>query len=531
MRTIRKIVNLDSGELIFDFLYNDGLVPLIAEDFDVLDISNLKSGYDDLKNIDLVIYPTNIDIRIDDFIGDNYTIIKELFNSYSQTYPFNWDLVFKLKIFLNNVEIFDGIIDELDHSGNDGSEETESDTEEIILSFIDKINMLKNINIGNPAVLDELFRLNLISRAAGNTVNNHSFAYGFHNLTWFNVLGRTGYVVTDMLNAEVNPPLKGMLYGILRLLNPYITIDFENEFLFGGQNTPVNEMVTIDYVDIFRVFSNLLGRYVVLSKNEGGNVLPVIIDGFNFVPYGIYTLRNYNKANLFKVIYEDDNYITYYHNWSGNPDEDPQRLINQGTQANTVRDLLKIIAQNLFSFYGFRNPNEIFFNHRRFKSSATELTDISSIKKKIQSNKVDLVMISDMYVDNNKSFAKEGNIYGGEGETIEYKIPLNTVPTENGFEYRMVYRSGGHTYPVYNFYDKQNLYRDLPMKVIARAEYLAHKDLLDKYEIIKNGIVNIDYDKVYSVDFENYKGIFKPVVVEKNLKEDETILTALQIND
>ena len=188
-----------------------------------------------------------------------------------------------------------------------------------------------------------------------------------------------------------------------------------------------------------------------------------------------------------------------------------------------ISDILKVLAKNTFSYFGLKDFNTFFFRHKRFVTSPTELTSIISMNKILTVDRINIVKINDYYTDN----------YGQDGENtgdkkIEYKIPLNAFPTDNGYEYRLNYYSGSTEKRVVHFYDSQINYKDLPQEVISRAEWEAHKNFRDQYEFELSGI-DYEFDKTYSVNYENYSGMFRPITIEKNLLESKTKMTALEI--
>lgn len=497
---------VEAGELEISFTY-ELTIGRVVDNFNVLYISPLRQGYDDLNNINLAIYPANIDITIDDFKGDNYRSFKDLLKAYSKTFPFNHDSIFYMSYKLNGVELFKGYLEELESIK---AGENENEDNELRLTFVDGINNYKNMTLGNPYLLNRLYELGIMPRS--NRIYGGSCAYGFQTF------GHTssGYQVWGIEYGDREQNIVELIEKFFRLLNPTAVIEFSNTFLFGDIQTitPDNEMVNIYQIRITRLLSNLLGRYVVLDKNES---TPAVMVSAGF---------NYTSAELFELIYEDERYKTYYHNWEGNPSNNTSLLFRKGITEKTISDVLKLLALNLFSEFGFKDRQTIIWKHRRYETGAIRLQNILTMRKSIQTDKITGVKIKDYYTGN---YGTDGFITTGTDDRhTEYSIPLNAVFTENGFEHRLVFTAGGQTRRVIDFKDLNNGYRALPHEVVSRAEYEAHKDIRDKYEITVDG-VNINFYQLYFVLFENYNGYFKPIEIEKDTLNNVTRIIALEI--
>lgn len=500
MALLYKTYDVAAGKVEFKFTFANTLAAI--DDFDILKLSPLQEGYDNNENTEIAVFPSNIDITIDDFTGDNYNNVKTLMESYTQNYPFNWKYLFSLEMKLNDEPYFTGFLDELQSNKNE---------RELVLKFVDGVNKLKDVNIGNPYFLRYLSDAGVIKRTSvslyGQVVGE---GYGLKVY-----LHDYGVRVTDIENQDKDTRLQAVIEKLFRSILTNANINFQNDYLFGDSDTLIADMVTIDNVNVRRVSSNILGRYVVVPKGHG-----------NIFESGS---EEYTKFEHFKVIYEDEQWITYYHDWSGNfPTDINIKKWEKGVQGKNAVDVLKIIARNLFSYFGILANGDIFFRHRRFLSNPTELNSeqIEKMSKVLTVDKVHGVKIDDFYTN---TYGSDGTIYESTtSKVINYKIPLNAFPTANAFEYRLNYFVGSTEKRVINFYDKQISFKDIPQEVISRAEWLAFKDFRDKYEIELIG-VNYKFDSTYSVNFENYKGKFRPIMMEKDLEQNSTKLTALQI--
>lgn len=504
MPVLSKTYNIAAGILKFDFTYS-GIVTASLDDLDIVEIGELNYGYDNDNSIGLSIYPSNIDITVDDLTGDNYTKFKALIEGYSLSYPYNHDAVFNLKIYLNGQIIFKGILDEL---------ESDKDSWELTLKFVDGINKYKDVNIGNPYVLQKLWDNNVIFGARLNTTG--TVGYGFGTMSYIEYGGdpsRSGYFVNDIQSGDRDTKLEHTIVQLFKLLNVDISVDFDIQYLFRDIIYG-SETVNISRVYIRRILSNLLGRYVVIEKHRYPSDVIAYLNGN----------PDYTREQYFQVVYEDDLYKTYKHSFSGAVGS---LKWEKGTDDKTIGELLKTLAYNFFTYFGFKNIDEVFFRHRRYLSSSVELTDIISMNKILDADKVEKVIINDYYSGN---YASKGVNYGGsDSREILYKIPLNAFRTANSYEYRLNYFQGGHEKRVIHFIDVQSGYEDIPQEVISNAEWNAHKNFRDKYEFKLSGI-DYNFDETYSVDQFNYQGKFRPLEISKNLFENKTSMKAIQID-
>lgn len=510
MQLLYKAYNVASGYLEFKIYYEETICGVLDDTF-INNVGEHTFGYDNEENLDIAVYPSTFPVTVKDFTGDNYNKFRQLRGAYAKTYPFNHKEVFICEVLLNGVTIFEGLLDEL-----------ASDKEEwnLELTFVDGVNKYKDISIGNPALLKKFYDLGLIKRGQINTPN--SATYGFNAVFGTIDENRNGYVALGIENGDKDTKLQELIERTFKLYNPFFNIEFENEYLFGNDQSDLSDFVDISQLNVRRICSNLLGRYCVLPKNNT-NVNPVMVDGVGSsdLPY--------NKAQHFNLVYEDDDYKTYYHNWDGHYPETVNSLKwEKGLSDRNISTLLKTIAKNLFSYYGFRDPHNVFFRHRRFLTDPVELTEVLSMKKDLAVETVDGVKIDDYYTDN---YGSDGANYGvPNSKILNYKIPLNAFRTQNGFEYRLNYYIGNTEKSVTHFYDKQLAMRDIPQEVISAAEWESYREFRDKYKLILRG-VNHEFDKTYSVNKFNYQGIFRPLEMARNYLTHKTNMTALQLNN
>lgn len=517
MNVVTKTYSIVEGQLGFEFNYDPAVSTLT--DFEITDISGLRYGYDSADPKEISIYPSNISIVIDDFTGDNYKNFRKLYEAYSPKYPFNFHTTFYLLIKLNGTTFFNGIIDELESDHNNKS---------LTLTFVDGINKYKDVQISNPDMLNELYTRGMIPRTQFTipfAIGSYAYAYGFNRVRYMETniipinVETPGYIIDSVGNADKTVNLSGVIRELIKVLRPDIAVEFRNEFKFGSSDTPIEDMVFIGSVWVKQILQYLFGRYVVIPKHPGqyNNQIGYITGN-----------PEYTKPDYFKVVYEDYAKKVFYHDYSGEVQEAGSTFeIYKGIDEKTIAEILKVIAKNLFSYYGLKTYNTFFFKHKRYSLITTNITDkIISMSKILTIDKVDYVKIQDYYTE---EYGYDGSNLNNDRE-INYKIPLNAVRTASGgIDARMRYYDLlSNIKNVDYFYDPVTNYRDLPQEVISRAEWELHKTFRDQYEFEISGI-DLEFDETYYVNYENYTGKFRPITLEKNLLESKTKMTALEI--
>ena len=507
MFIINKTYNTAAGRLDFKFQYFTvfGTIPEIV-DFNILKVHPFKTGYDNESNTEVAIYPNTFTITISDFNGDNYNTFRKLYEVYKLSYPLYHDQVFFIEVkFDQSEEIFRGYIHEI---------KSEKNSYEIEITFRDGIQILKDFSIANPYILNKLFEKGIIPRFE---IADHSgsYAYGFEEIIKVFNPDFTGYLVGRIEAGDKDSNLKKTIEELFKLLDPGIVLEFQNEFGFVDILTGSPE-VLIDAVDIRRILSNLFGRFIVINKFAGVDPVIVMLSNADY---------EYNRPEYFKSIFEDNQYKVFYHDWDGTLSSGLR--FEKGIQERSISEILKKIAKNLFSYFGYKEYKKMFFRHRRFLSNPVLLTSrqIVKMEKILTVDKIQGVKIDDQYTGN---YGTDGQFYDTDNiPQINYSIPLNAVRTDNSFEYRMTYNNG--QYRVIYFHDLQTGFRDLPMEVISRAEWEAYKVFRDKYTIELIG-VNYIFDQTFKVNYENYKGSFRLITLEKDYENNKTIITGLELN-
>lgn len=509
MSTLSKTYNVATGELKFEFIYSALLGTL--DDCEVVDISPLRYGFDSDDAKSFAVYPSSITVTIDDINGDNYSKFLKFYSHYNSVFPFNHYDALHLVISLNGEIIFKGLLDEVSNENTDRT---------VAVTFVDGINRYKNAKIGNPAVLNNLHLAGVVPRLPA--LGGYAFAFGFNTLQYLTtstvgqVVNTPGYFPGAIENGDRDVRLSEVIRQLILTLRSDLQVEYLNELKYGEETTPLPNMVGIDQLNIRRVMSNLFGRYVVVNKTPGRHNQIADVE----------PSADYQKPDKFEVVYEDENAIVLFHNWSGNyPLGVNEKKWEKGLDEKEISEILKTLAVNTYSYFGLKGVNTFFFRHKRYSSDPVMLSGIKSMSKDLAIDKVSQVVINDYYTGN---YAKKGSDYNIDEETLEYKIPLNAFRTENGWEYRLNYYSGGSEKRVLHFYDPVLQIRDIPQEYLSIAEYNAHKNHLNRYEFELAGI-NYDMDATYRVLEDNYDDLVRPVTIEKHLLDDFTNMTAIQI--
>lgn len=522
MTDIIKTYNTASGEMKFIFSYNETIAEL--NDFDVIKYNGLSKGYDNENNIDIAVFPDNLELTIDTFDGDNYNAFRELYEQYTSGFPVNAPEYLNLKMYLDGAEKFIGYIFELESDANQF---------EIKIKFVDGINYLKTFTITDPNILNRLFYRGIISRAEEDGGN--AYAYGFETIRTIVDPNYTGYYIGHIENGDKDTKLYFLIKELFRLFNDNLDLEFQNRFLFKDALEGAPEVDIYD-VDVRRIHSNFIGRYFVVNKLTSLVEPQVVLHPNPNLRY------DYNNPENFALAYEDETYKVFQHTWEGTTQNGNTVLKWQkGVDEKNVADLLKLIAKNLFSYFGFKTSDKVFFRHRRYNSEVAQTltkNEILTMRRSLTISKIQGVKIEDYYSAN---YAVRGKNYViNNVPQINYKIPFNAFATTESpfFEYRLKYRSGGVDYRVIYFKDLENIingepFEDLPQEVIAQAENDAHGTYRNKYDLVLDG-VNYNFDSTYGVDYtddgQHYTGKFRIITMTEN-SEDETTATFTEVHD
>lgn len=501
-------LNLTSGKYWFKFHYNESLAGEL-KNFVILNLSNLIQGFEDENNDDLAIYPSNIDVTIDDEDRTNFKKLVTLRNLYSKSYPLNFHSVFYLEIY-KDVETnlwFKGYIESLEQNVEDYT---------IVINFTDGINRMKDISIANPYVLEYLYQNQLLTKVTSD--NEAIIAYGYKQ---FDAIGaQNNFRIPcglEKLNSDKRVNFLNLIIKLFKLFNSDIQIDpFIPGFTFFSTK---NITVEIDFwnADLKNVSSNLLGRFVVINKAShlelGQNEL------------------EYTNPNFYEVVYEDESSITYWHNWSGVArNGNLSQLLHKGVEDKHLNEVLKAIARNLFCCFGFEGPNKVYFRNKTNYNNVVNLQRLLRFEVNTAFQEISSVRVKDMY---GNSSHKEGQDFD-KGNRLNISIPFAFTDTEyspnNDIDYRLVTTDPYFYFPIVGlkeFYPPKR--RDLFQNMIAKKEYELKKNPYCKVTVEVEGIV-YKFSDNYKAVHENVEYTFRPIMMEKDLVNNTTKITGIEIS-
>lgn len=494
-----------SGDYEFQFIYDETICGNL-NDFIIYDLSNLTQGFDNPDDDDLAIYPSNIDVTIDDDTRLNFLKFETLKKSYTKTYPFNFEDVFYLKLYRNGEYWFKGILQNCSQGVRGFS---------VTLNFVDGINKTKEISLGNPYILHYLYENNFINRVSnGSDPSNATyFCYGYKTVI-SNISGHflcAKGIENDTADKNVN--LKSIIIGLFKLLNINVTVDFQNQFYFRNAENQIYE-VEIDEVFVKRVCSVLYGRFICV-RNDLYNLFKDDEDA------------EYQDPKYYEVVYNDGTWTTYYHNWEGNfPEGISTKVHHKGVNERKLNDFLKFVARNLFSYFNFVGINNVKWQHKRFISSPVILSRILDIDADTTIKGVNSVTVKGL---NNKNQHTEGIIYEGtDNQNLQISIPFTVEATENSYESWLYFIANNTEEQIVKVRDGQTGFTEFIQKVIAKNEYDLKSP--DRKKIIVE-VEGVDYkfSDTYYAKHENVEYIFRPIMMEKDLKMDTTKITGVEI--
>lgn len=533
--SIVKKYKLLSGEYEFCFMGN------LARDLDIFEISELSQGFEDPDNDDTSVYPSGIEITIDDFDNNsgNYNFFLNALKSYNNRFPFNYESVFYLLIKKDGVNFFKGYL-----------ENVERDVKEkkVVLRFTDGISKLKNVNLSDPHFLEYLYNKQIIPRYEINLDGElKGYQYGFGAGIHSNSENHGHYFINPgtVLGQEKNMNLALFIQEMFRILNPNITVDFDTRTLFSDDSGVHQRGFT--FLVIRKILSNLLGRYLVLRLDVARRILDVWRP-----PRDDESVSQYAKDFLyaFEKVYEDEHYITLYHNWGGpvlppsvNIHEIPiPEYFNQGLGPLKLNDLLKTLARNFFCSYSFSSCEKVSWRHKRYISNAQELTRINSLNIIADSKRTDFVKVSDAYNGVESSSGHAGTNAGLEDiNKLEFSIPFTATAAIYNEGSRLFFPSpilGDYMAPVAKMKDQENEDSNPNPDYIQQRIATSERNKKDAgsvtYEIEVEG-VEYDFCKTYKIISSDSNGLprltayIQPVMLEKNLKENKTKITGVRI--
>lgn len=460
----------------------------VGFDFDIIidGVSELEHGFEDQD--ELTIYASNIDITIDDISTVNYVRFKTLLAQYNKQYPYNFNDVLTLTIIKNNSTIFTGILYSVEYEIKPGG----SISEYIKLTWTSASERLKDITFGNPAVLNELWNAGFMHRIPiyGGGIF-YGYAYGWESGFVDDQFKRLilGRAVAGGSNTSFN----NLINSLYRLINPYIHVTMNHDWLFGNNNYHITQL------HIFGLHAHIFGRYFVKLESS-----PLI--------------TGLGNSNIWErhqdALVNGELYSCYYY-----------REGNEGVPDRKVNNALKYLARNFGCITGMTSIDAAYFNKRFYPlSTAINLSNILSLRKETFLKRVILVKI---YDDFTQEISVRGNdIYGlDEEDKLEYHIKLSSYNYGNISGYNLMDVNGngiyGVTDPVINYSGSLS-------QVLGELEWRTRNKHRDKYtvEVLYEDIV---FNNIYKINDQGYWRYFRPMKLSQDIITGKSIIEGIEL--
>ncbi|RPI19015.1 MAG: hypothetical protein EHM58_03105 [Ignavibacteriae bacterium] len=276
MVTYEKIYNAINGTYKFQFVSP-------AEQnftFDVTGFGGIEYGYEDPSNED-VLYPSTIEIKIEDYDNINYVKLFNLRSTYfnnMNTFPFDFESRFHIKVFKDNVQIYFGKLESIEKGLKD---------EEVMLTFSDGLTILKGLSWWNKSVSDFLADTNdeigsnahILERESVNvmigqeqtTIRN---AVGFNCFYRFdkpdpNVNQWSLYMDTSPEGGTVNFGFRQFIHTLYKLLKSDITLTFYHSWQVDPQGSIGNiSNIENNRFRITNLAEKIFGYYIIIPKAD-----------------------------------------------------------------------------------------------------------------------------------------------------------------------------------------------------------------------------------------------------------------------
>jgi hypothetical protein len=471
----------DTIEFIFSTAQNAGF------DFDITDVSELEHGFEDQD--ELTIYPSNIDITIDDISGGNYNRFKTLLDEYNKTYPFNFQDVLTITIKKNGNEKYVGILFNVEYefepSGGNVSEH-------IRLTWVSGCQKLKELEFGNYYVLEKLWQAGLIQRTevrrfgVGELVG---YMYGY-NVAFVGLPGNGNILFFGEPVASVRNIFR-FIETLFQILNPNCFLEINHNWLF-------NDLYSFQQLFLYGIEGYLTGRYFVKIENE------FVI--FAHDP-GRWQRQQHSMVNGVE--------------WSVWWDSDG----NEGVPDRKLNEALKFISRNFGAMAGMTSFNRAFFR-KRFYTNPTEAIDITSdalnVRKETFLPKKSQVKINDLF---QRYTASRGEL-SYDDNLLEYNILLSAYDNGSGgganlfsplFEY------------ILNVTDTGISYRYKLSEVLAELEWRTRMITRSKFNFDINS-TNLSFTSFYSIIHRNEIKYIRPVKMREYLLDNRTEIEGIETN-
>lgn len=361
MATYEKIYNAVNGVYKFQFVSP-------AEQnftFDVTGFGGIEYGYEDPNNED-VLYPSTIEIKIDDYDNINYVKLFNLRASYfdnMNTFPFDFESRFHLKVFKDNVQIYFGKLESI---------EKELKDEEVTLTFSDGLTILKGLSWWNKSVSDYLAdsadeigsEAHILERESVNVM------IGLEQTTIPNAVGFNCFYRFDKPDPNINQwylfrdmspegrtcnfGFKQFLHTLYKLLRSSITFSFYHSWQVDPQGS-IGGISNIEN-NRFRIANlaeKIFGYYIIIPKTDREQ---------SQVPLNVW--MEYFELKQTMTING-----TEYETWADK--EDKREVPAREKYDYKINNVLKHLAGCFYAKTGILDLNQAYFIQKNYSASPT----------------------------------------------------------------------------------------------------------------------------------------------------------------
>jgi len=473
---------------IFEFIFSTSVN--VGFDFDITDMSDLEDGFLD-TNDELMMYPGNIDITIDDLSEGNYNRFKTLLDQYNAQYPYNFADVLTMTIKKNGSEIYVGILSTCEYEFE--PPEISGEIKEFIkLRWLSGVSKLKELEFGNYYVLDKLYQVGLISRINVYKAGEHiGYMYGYDFAV---IMPNSTLLFSEPIATRVN--IYDLLYEIFKFINPQCFLSINHNWLY-------NDTHIFQELICYGIEPNITGRFFV--KKESVYVV------FAHDP-GRWVRQQHSMVNG--------------EEWSVWWDSDD----NEGVPDRKLNEAVKFIARNFGAIAGMTSFNSAFFR-KRFYINPAEAVDITdnakNIRKETFLRKVSEVKINDLF-PNPVYTAKRGETSQGKN-LLEYSITLSAYDAGNSSGANLLIYVGNNQQYVLRVTDPNLPISDKLSEVLAELEWQTRKVSRDKFTF-EIDTTDVNFTQYFKITHKGETKYIRPIKMQRYLLENKTQIEGVETN-
>lgn len=381
MSLLTQTYNLFSDVYRLEINYYGGFYGEL-EDFKILKLGEKQIGFEDRD--ETLVFPTFLEIEIDDFNRTNFTI----FESLKKLYQFpQTDLeLLTFSIYKNDSLWYKGLLNKLSRRWEDYT---------LKLQLTTTVEKLNNIRIDNPYLIDELRRSgDLIPETLKNTVGTvFANGYAFGGIGDFDRRLLKGFVILQpagfskpvlSLSVDDSPlvtdpniekklgfiKFKNFFMAMLKFINPDINLTIEHNWTFGPEEK------TIEDLYLYFVYRDIFGRLIMISREI-----------YNTLDDRIFETDGLRDA-CGDPVWKDDNWVVWKVNVAGS--------IISGDNDRSLMQSIKKVLHGFFSRLYIKDLNNAIIYKKGYTDTdevpASDILPESS--QYTQNNKISYVKIS-----------------------------------------------------------------------------------------------------------------------------------------